>query len=350
MIKSACIKKLKLKLKLKLKSTSEIKEIYYPYGYRYWQFGGLDLSVRLENLDNMYENELDFITNGENDEHENDTNNTIENDTNENEIIWNNNYLVDQKIEWIDTIKGKDDTESEFESLVDSDIYKININDIYPIKFSKCELYLEALNRNINISTNSNPTLIWKNVIESMPDQNWQKDMIIWFFKLSEDEMMLIYHYFNFGYENMNAILRFKPSQSADMNNSINKSIPLPNDIIVFRYTYNNDELSYIPDNGIFTFNGYLSTSYKSSYVTNINCNSDSYSDEHKDISLLRIKVQKGKHCIYIPGKEYELIFPHKTQLNVISKKNEPLIHSIDCKNFKPNKIVTKMVYDIIML
>ena len=61
---------------------------------------------------------------------------------------------------------------------------------------------------------------------------------------------------------------------------------------------------------------------------------------------MLKIRVPKGKKAIYVPGKEAELIFAHKTQLRLL----DYYIGTMACKEKEFYAINDVAIYDFQML
>jgi hypothetical protein len=105
---------------------------------------------------------------------------------------------------------------------------------------------------------------------------------------------------------------------------------------------------------------GYLSTSFSASHIIQVGCESESNS-----LSIMCINVPKGKKCIYIPGREHELLFPHNTEIEMLSKTENQTFSCISslyselpddkkerCSRYKkdnPQKI-TATFYDVNMI
>jgi hypothetical protein len=207
-----------------------------------------------------------------------------------------------------------------------------------------CNLYIEALNRRIDISSPINQ--ICQNIQNHLPDVEWEKRQLFWFTKLSNDEQGLITSYVSYGFENMNTSLRNGWSYEAPINAIIAKSEPLPNDVTVYRYT--SDAESYTKPDQEVTLKGYLSVSFSASHVVKAAFSGKKY-------SIMRIFIPKGTRCVFIPSDEYELILPHNTTLMIHSKIKETFYSDpVDgCKEpfFKDSlQSVEKDVYDATVL
>ena len=166
---------------------------------------------------------------------------------------------------------------------------------------------------------------------QTVPSLEWQKSMINFLFNLKHRQRAIIFMYIGGYYKKMNNELRINPNSHAHLNPIINDAVPLPNDIIVLRYSteYN------LPETGTeIEYTGYLSTSFAGLYVIPKPC--------EYNMILFRIHVPKDCKCLYIPSYEYELIFPHKTKLKIISKTTEKIICKIDDTNvsYKEKNII----------
>jgi hypothetical protein len=184
------------------------------------------------------------------------------------------------------------------------------LNKFHEMSMSYPYLLLEAQFRDLE------PPELCKKVRNQLPDLDWLANMILWFTSLSYEEQDIINSYINYGYEDMNISLRSNPRAYAPMNEIIAKAIPLPNDIIVYRYM----EKEYLPEYGTFIHNGYLSVAYIATGIFRASCG------KWSSRNILRLIVPKGTQCIYIPSAEHELIFPHGSLLQIESKEQRTII------------------------
>jgi hypothetical protein len=130
----------------------------------------------------------------------------------------------------------------------------------------------------------------------------WVEDMVSNIEFLTGPENNFLRSYVNYGYQSQNGFLReYDSSKDPELNVAMSKQVPLPNDITVYRYTHSTDGIA---DEGEFTVQGYLSTSYLAS---------DTFKRVMRNGNLLmmRIKIPKGTKCLLGASDEYELIFAH---------------------------------------
>jgi hypothetical protein len=206
-----------------------------------------------------------------------------------------------------------------------------SLHEVYEMKWGYSNMLFEAQFRDIQ------PPELCKKLLNQLPDPNWQADMIIWYTSLPDEEKDTINSYVSYGYEYMNESLRRNPKAYALINKSIEKAIPLPNDIIVYRYM----SKEYLPEYGTFIHHGYLSTSYLASVVFRPSCQTEASSN------ILRLIVPKGTKCIYIPSRESELIFSHGSELQIDSKEQRTII----CDNHRDkSKYKTITFYNAILI
>ncbi len=123
----------------------------------------------------------------------------------------------------------------------------------------------------------------------------------------------------------MNGALRSNPDGPAPLNNIIASMPPLDKDIVVFRYIYNDQ---FLPKEIGSTFQslGYFSTTMNPVLTASRVCFMKTRGSPVKDptkevVAVMRIHVMKGTRAIYIPGGEYELIFAHNIELQLVSYK-----------------------------
>lgn len=166
------------------------------------------------------------------------------------------------------------------------------------------ELQIEAINRNIDIDDSFQN--ICNNIQKQLPSLEWQKQNLLDTSNrnlVSKEEFDDVYNYQNYSFSSMNYELRRNPNLEAPINNTIDKMKPLDKDIVVFRGI---DEYDFLTLNigDIFQSNGYFSTSISATLITGGAC-------ESNNGAVMRIYVPKGKKCIYIPGREKELLFSH---------------------------------------
>lgn len=185
------------------------------------------------------------------------------------------------------------------------DIYETGPDSLKDLKY-------EAINRGINISDSF--SVICKHIKNELPSLNWQKQNIFDMSNqelVSEKEFKDVNDYGSYTFRTMNENLRKFPDRQAPINQTINKMQPLEKDIIVFRSV---DKSEFLPLNvgDIFNSYGYLSTSMSSTLITKVRCSSNKG-------AVMKIRVPRGKKCIFLPGKEYELLFPHNIQLQLIN-------------------------------
>lgn len=200
----------------------------------------------------------------------------------------------------------------------------------YVLTTNKEDMYLEAINRGLDINLPERE--LYLKLIPNLPNFNWQRSMILWYSKLDfKSERRLVESYVSHGYENMNMKLRSNPLSPAPINDIIAKSIPLRQDVTVYRIIKENDKMR-VPDFGEFVSYGYLSTSFMLTSLMK-----EIYKSNK---SLMIIKVPKGTKCIYIPSHELELLFSHNIKLNITSKIKENIVYQIDKGEIK-NKLVT---------
>ena len=189
----------------------------------------------------------------------------------------------------------------------------ISINKIHTTGPDTLEdLHLEAINRNINVSYPFN--MICNSIQNELPSLEWQKQNI-WDMSdrnlVTKEELELINNYGNYSFSEMNEDLRRYPNQDALMNRTISKMLPIDKDIVVFRYI---DTFKFLPLEIGQTFEsyGYLSTSISAGLITEGAC-------ESNEGAVMRIHVSRGTKCIYLPGRERELIFSHGISLQLIN-------------------------------
>jgi len=195
--------------------------------------------------------------------------------------------------------------------------------DIYPLYVSPRQMELELYYRGI-----SDPNAY----VRELPSFEWQKQMLYWFTTLSWDEKMIVNSYKSYGYTQANEKLREYPESEAIMNDIIAKAPSLPNDIVVYRYVTCN----FPPTtDGAYKHAGYLSTSYLASFVLK---------DCVENMRYIRFVVPKGFKCIFIPGWEYELIFPHNIEIKIFG------IRDIQVKCEDEKNEITSLLYEAMML
>lgn len=162
----------------------------------------------------------------------------------------------------------------------------------------------------------SGDEMCWR-LRQEVPPFEWEHKMLQWIDSLSEREKLLIAKYVHSDvdlYVIINTKLRKNPDSPAPINAIIAKAPPLPSDIVVYRYM---DRPRAERMKGTFNFLGYLSTTLSGELVSKTICSSLA---EHTAIA--RIRVPKGMKCIYENSQEeFELLFPHKTELKVLGKR-----------------------------
>ena len=209
-------------------------------------------------------------------------------------------------------------------------------------------LYQEAILRGLDPRMGVNR--MCEAVRELLPDIEWEKQQIIWYSKLPTNAQEMIRSYVSYGFKHMNDTLRGKYMKNArnipKMNKFIVDSPPLTKDIIVYRYF--SDDSKMIPSSGIFQVQGYLSVSYSAQRTAHVICKALN-SKTKTSVALMRILVPKGTNCIYVPGTEHELIFPHDSTLKVISKNKQDLVCGLD-ENYNIINTANVMVYNLEML
>jgi hypothetical protein len=197
------------------------------------------------------------------------------------------------------------------------------------------DLYHEVINRNINTSYPLH--VICNSIKNEIPSIEWQKQNLLDMSNrdlVSLNELKDVSSYSAYEYEWMNEELRFNPNIDASINTTINKMQGLDKDIVVFRHIKTYDYLR-INLGGIFNSYGYLSTTMSGELITKTACTENG--------AVMRIHVSKGTKCIYIPGYEKELLFPHGIQLQLVKVS----YNSFYCSGNTDNNII---VYDFVML
>jgi len=153
----------------------------------------------------------------------------------------------------------------------------------------------------------------------------------------------LLQDYTEAGFIEQNEQLR-KGKGTPFLNELINKSPPIPNDCIVYRYML---PFEKFPKKGRYQSYGYLSTTIDISLVKKAVC-SGSTTTVQGDFVMMKIHVPKGKHALYIAHLgEAELLFPHDITLNVNYKIEEILICSTSEKEYQIGSVT---VYDVDMI
>jgi len=222
--------------------------------------------------------------------------------------------------------------------------------DLRAREFKNKELYLEAYIRGVKVDTSpSRLKEICEKVVAQLPPVEWEKEMLLWYTSLTQEEKDLVDRYTNYSYHSMNMDLRWWPKRQAPLNDIINKGIPLPQEIVVYRYNdpprEKSDTAFLLADVGTkFEYLGYLSTSFLASYSTSVICKE---SGSYQPV-LMRIRIPQGAKCVYIPSHEYELIFPHLSKLELTGKSIEKVVCSLD-NNFQPNSWKEITIYDLVM-
>ena len=200
-------------------------------------------------------------------------------------------------------------------------------SNIRPLYMLPRQMELEAYYRGIS-EPNS-----YEKILREWPSFEWQKQMLYWFTTLSWDEKMIVNSYGSYGHMQMNERLRLYPESKAILNDVIARAPPLPHDIVVYRYMTGNYPLI---SNGVYKHTGYLSTSFYASFVV--------FKDCEKNMRYLRIVVPKGFRCIYIPSLEFELLFPHNTEIEVLGIRDIDVL----CENGIDK--ITSSLYEAIMV
>lgn len=201
------------------------------------------------------------------------------------------------------------------------------------------ELRREAINRNIDID--DSPDLIYDAIRNQVPSIEWQMQNILDMSNrtiVSEEEFLMADSYGSYGFSTMNLYLRNLPDSKAPLNATIDKLTPLEKDIVVYRFV---KKFDYLPraKGSMFTSDGYLSTSICAAAISAAACGEGG--------AVMRIYVPHGKKCIYFPGREKELLFPHHIELELLVDVS----HGFYCSSkggFVLNDRIP--VYDFIML
>lgn len=192
-------------------------------------------------------------------------------------------------------------------------------NDYFNIgldSYNLDELYLSAHMSGIEIILS--PDEIYNKLKVQLPTIEWQKQNMTITSTIDKEDKKLINRYIDYDSISMNNDLRKNPSKNAKLNDVINITNDLEKDIIVFRSISKPTEK--IPKSGIFKSYGYLSTSF----------NPYLYSEtiqKKPNAQILKIYIPKGKKAIYIPSHEYELIFPHNIELEIMSYSRKKFLN-----------------------
>jgi len=118
------------------------------------------------------------------------------------------------------------------------------------------ELYESAALLNLDLY--SNPDELYDQIVKVLPTYTYLKNNMIELSGISESNKNEILDYVNYKYKQINEKLRSSPNLKYELNEVIESSPPLENDIIVFRVI---DGLKF-PMNGIFKSYGMLSTTF----------------------------------------------------------------------------------------
>jgi hypothetical protein len=153
------------------------------------------------------------------------------------------------------------------------------------------------------------------------------------------EDRRLIGEYASWDSDRVNNSLIIDPEQDAPLNSIIANLEPLEKDILVYRYIrkyeiQGTDQKSsfYLPPaSGEYIYYSYLSTSFLASFVVHNSCLRDV-------VGIMVISVPRGSRCMYIPGlisrQEYEIVFPHKTVLEIQGKASRDFVCSEEARSF----------------
>jgi len=127
----------------------------------------------------------------------------------------------------------------------------------------------------------------------------------------------------------MNEELRKNLEGDVPLNEIIEKSIPLSNQIVFYRMI---EDDTFLHGKKYMILNSYVSTTFMAEIAISwVLSGIISYNDieDLPNLSVLKITVPKGSKCIFNPSAEYELIFPHRSRIHIRSKKKKFFIGEI---------------------
>lgn len=183
---------------------------------------------------------------------------------------------------------------------------------------------METLNRRLDLHCELLQSVI--------PSLQWQGEMLLWYTHVNDEYKHLVEKYTTFGSFQINQALIKHPDAAAPLNDLIGTAIPLPHDIVVYRFVQSVLNLA-----GVYEIHGYCSTTFRATFAIK---------SIAKGGTLFRILIPAGSKCLFIPGDEFELIFPHQTRLNILKSSVETFVY-VDCGSSKHTDL---LVYDTVMM